>query len=139
MELMTVSCAARVLGQLLPALLAAQSSASSVPLYSSWTQVQPREPARAEPGEGREGRAAACQSSAGVNGALALLEGIDRIEADSQSQLIVWNQILLFFFFFSFFFFSPRVREEGQQIMADSSLWAVSAGNLHNLQAQLGR
>lgn len=135
MELMTVSCAARVLGQLLPALLAAQSSASSVPLYSSWTQVQPREPAWAEPGEGREGRAAACQSSAGVNGALALLEGIDRIEADSQSQLIVWNQILLFFSF-SFFIFSPRVREEGQQIMADSSLWAVSAGNL---QAQLGR
>lgn len=138
MELMTVSCAARVLGQLLPALLAAQSFASSVPLYSSWTQVQPREPARAEPGEGREGWAAACQSSAGVNGALALLEGIDRIEADSQSQLIVWNQIL-FFFSFSFFIFSPRVREEGQQIMADSSLWAVSAGNLHNLQAQLGR
>lgn len=113
MELMTVSCAARVLGQLLPALLAAQSSASSVPLYSSWTQVQPREPARAEPGEGREGRAAACQSSAGVNGALALLEGIDRIEADSQSQLIVWNQILLFFFFFFFLYFLTKSERGG--------------------------
>lgn len=110
MELMTVSCAARVLGQLLPVLLAAQSSASSVPLYSSWTQVQPREPAWAEPGEGREGRAAACQSSAGVNGALALLEGIDRIEADSQSQLIVWNQILFFFFFFFLYFLTKSER-----------------------------
>lgn len=102
MELVAVSCAARVLGQLLPALLAAQSSASSLPLYSSWTQVQPHEPARAEPGEGREGQVVSCQSSARVNGALALLEGIDQNEADSRSRLIVWNQILLYFFFFSF-------------------------------------
>lgn len=122
MELVAVSCAARVLGQLLPALLAAQSSASSLPLYSSWTQVQPHEPARAEPGEGREGQVVSCQSSARVNGALALLEGIDQNEADSQSQLIVWNQILLFFFFFFFPLLLQRVREEGQQIMAESSL-----------------